>query len=65
MKDSRVALLRKRLNLGNHEDTRYDDEVSEAVKEFQEKAGLYPDGLVGPNTLASLNGEARLERQCR
>jgi murein L,D-transpeptidase YcbB/YkuD len=53
--DPRVALLRKRFNLSNQTSTKYDDEVVEAVKNFQDKAGLDTDGWIGPMTLAALN----------
>lgn len=53
--DPRVALLRKRFNLSNQASTKYDDEVVEAVKNFQDKAGLDSDGWIGPMTLAALN----------
>ncbi|MDO9062068.1 MAG: L,D-transpeptidase family protein, partial [Bradyrhizobium sp.] len=43
---------------------RYDETVVDAVKGFQREAGLLPDGLLGSNTLARLNGanaSARLD----
>ena len=59
MEDSRVPVLRTRLNMtGDADSLRYDDNVAEAVKSFQRQAGLSPDGLLGPNTLARLNGKA-------
>jgi murein L,D-transpeptidase YcbB/YkuD len=36
----------------------YDDATVAAVKAFQESAGLKPDGIVGPGTLARLNAAA-------
>ncbi len=36
-------------------DTNYDAELEAAVKRFQERHGLTPDGAVGPGTLAALN----------
>jgi len=36
-------------------DTNYDAEIEAAVKRFQERHGLTPDGTVGPGTLAALN----------
>lgn len=57
MEDTRVPIVRKRLKLTSDPDSlRYDEEVVEAVQSFQREAGLSPDGLVGPNTLAHLNG---------
>ena len=59
MEDSRVPVLRTRLTMTADADSlRYDDNVAEAVKSFQRQAGLSPDGLLGPNTLARLNGKA-------
>jgi murein L,D-transpeptidase YcbB/YkuD len=54
----RVVALRKRLKVGNQDSSQYDDDVVEAVKAFQKSAGLQPDGLVGPRTLATLNGRS-------
>jgi murein L,D-transpeptidase YcbB/YkuD len=57
MEDSRVALLRRRLNIpGDSNDWRYDKVVAEAVRDFQESAGLAADGLAGPATIRALNG---------
>lgn len=57
MEDIRVPILRKRLKMTSEPDSlRYDEEVVEAVQSFQREAGLSPDGLLGPNTLAHLNG---------
>jgi murein L,D-transpeptidase YcbB/YkuD len=53
--DPRVTFLRKRFNLSNQASTKYDDDVVEAVKNFQDKAGLDSDGWIGPMTLAALN----------
>ena len=58
MRDKRVAVLRQRLDIaGDKESTLYDEDVIEAVKAFQTQADLYVDGMLGPNTLAALNGE--------
>jgi murein L,D-transpeptidase YcbB/YkuD len=60
MEDDRVATLRERLGVtGDKDDLRYDDALVEAVKAFQQEAGLNPDGVVGPNTLRALNGGPR------
>jgi murein L,D-transpeptidase YcbB/YkuD len=64
--DPRVPALRYRLTVtkdlaGDLEppipplDTNYDAELEAAVKRFQERHGLTPDGAVGPGTLAALN----------
>lgn len=52
-----VALLRKRLDVpaGDNPEA-FDEDVEEAVKEFQSQAGLYTDGVVGSNTRSTLNG---------
>jgi murein L,D-transpeptidase YcbB/YkuD len=66
MSDPRVPALRYRLKVsrdmpGNLEppappqDTLFDAELEAAVKRFQERHGLTPDGAVGPGTLAALN----------
>ena len=39
----------------NGSGTTYTQEISEAVKRFQEKQGRAVDGILGPNTLAELN----------
>ena len=54
--DRRVVLLRKRLQLADQTSTKYDQEVADAVKDFQDKAGLDSDGSAGPMTLSALNG---------
>lgn len=53
---SRVIVLRKRLELADQNSTKYDKQVVEAVKAFQEKAGLDTDGSLGPATVRALNG---------
>jgi murein L,D-transpeptidase YcbB/YkuD len=53
---SRVIFLRKRLALADQSSTKYDKQVAEAVKAFQEQAGLDTDGSLGPSTLRALNG---------
>jgi murein L,D-transpeptidase YcbB/YkuD len=66
MTDPRVPSLRYRLKVtkdlaGDLEpplqplDTNYDSELEAAVKRFQQRHGLTPDGAVGPGTLAALN----------
>ena len=54
--DRRVVLLRKRLQLADQTSTKYDREVADAVKDFQDKNGLDSDGSVGSMTLTALNG---------
>jgi murein L,D-transpeptidase YcbB/YkuD len=58
MKDARVVALRKRLDIaGDKDNPLYDDEVVDAVKAFQTRADIGVDGMLGPNTVAALNGE--------
>jgi murein L,D-transpeptidase YcbB/YkuD len=68
--DPRVAILSQRLlatgelsQLGPQPD-RFDDALGEALRKFQSRHGLDPDGKVGPQTLAALNTPAsfRLEQ---
>lgn len=58
----RVAALRVRLNqrgytLDDLTSRTYDDALIEAVKQFQTDFGLNADGLVGPQTLSSINAQ--------
>jgi murein L,D-transpeptidase YcbB/YkuD len=62
--DARVPALRTRLGLTpdpGAEPERYDDALVEALKAFQAAAGLTADGILGPRTLAALNGVSREE----
>ncbi len=55
--DPRVPLLRRRLGLrGKPDDTRYDRALYNAVRVFQRRHGLRPDGIIGANVIAAING---------
>ena len=62
MSDARVAVLRQRFELPTAADTVYDDSVVEAVKNFQQSQNLFVDGVMGPATIAALNGGAPLTK---
>lgn len=52
----RVALLRRRLALPPG--VTFDEQVDQALRNFQSSSGLPQDGLAGPRTIAALNGGA-------
>jgi len=60
--DKRVDILRRRLiatgdtvSTPDGPTTRFDEELENAVKHFQRRRGLKPDGIVGKNTIKALN----------
>ena len=58
-----VALLRKRLDVpAGSDETKYDEAVLEAVRQFQSSHGAYADGMVGPGTRRMLNGGQRQQQ---
>jgi murein L,D-transpeptidase YcbB/YkuD len=58
--DSRVPLLRAKLGItGSADDTRYDAKVAEAVRKFQERAELKPNGVLDDRTVKAINGPKR------
>jgi murein L,D-transpeptidase YcbB/YkuD len=58
MKDARVVMLRKRLDVaGDKDNPLYDDAVRDAVRTFQTESDIGVDGNLGPNTVRALNGE--------
>lgn len=62
--DQRAPLLRARLNVSLSADAdpeRYDEPLVEAVQAFQRGSGLNADGILGPRTIAALNGWSREE----
>jgi len=72
MKDERVPVLRDRLAVAAPEipegatdavvDTTYDQALVDAVKAFQESLGLTADGVLGPATVAALNGGGNVSK---
>ena len=63
-RDARVPALRARLGLAAASDAEadlYDEALVMAVEDFQAEAGLLVDGILGPRTLAALNGVSREE----
>ncbi|WP_375452156.1 murein L,D-transpeptidase [uncultured Devosia sp.] len=62
MTDDRVPLLRQRFELIAVPDTLYDDMLVEAIKTFQASLGLTTDGVMGPATVAALNGGSAITR---
>src|SRR5690606_34843712 len=55
--DPRVPVIRERLHVASIETgTTYDQGLFEAITAFQTSQGLEPDGIVGPATVAALNG---------
>ncbi len=72
MKDERVPALRDRLSVEAPEipegaadatvDTTYDKALVAAVKAFQASLGIDADGVLGPATLAALNGNTGVSK---
>ncbi len=57
MEDPRVPQIRARLGMTqNPDDTRFDADVAAAVREFQARHHLKPDGVLGNGTIRALNG---------
>lgn len=74
MKDERVPLLRQRLNVSEPDIAEsattatsvslvYDDALVTAVKSFQQSLSLTVDGVIGPATVAALNGGAATTKE--
>ena len=57
--DDRVPLLRQRLGLAAKDDKLYDKELMEAVTAFQKSAKIMSGGIVGPQTVDTMNGQRR------
>jgi murein L,D-transpeptidase YcbB/YkuD len=72
MEDERVPLLRQRLGVAAPEipegatdavvDLTYDQALVDAIKLFQEELGLTADGVLGPATVAALNGGGNVSK---
>jgi L,D-transpeptidase YcbB len=72
MEDERVPALRQRLGVAAPEipegatdakvDITYDQALSDAIKAFQEELGLTADGVMGPATVAALNGGGNVSK---
>jgi murein L,D-transpeptidase YcbB/YkuD len=63
MNDPRVPALRVRFELPAAEGDVYDDALVEAMKQFQTGLNLEVDGVMGPATLAALNGGVPVTRE--
>ena len=63
MQHEQVALLRKRLDVqAGADETKFDEAVLEAVRQFQSSHGAYADGMVGPGTRRMLSGGQRQQQ---
>jgi L,D-transpeptidase YcbB len=72
MEDERVPLLRQRLGVAAPEipegatdakvDITYDQALVDAILKFQEEMGLTADGVMGPATVAALNGGSNVSK---
>jgi murein L,D-transpeptidase YcbB/YkuD len=74
MQDERVTLLRQRLDVPEPDipetagatvtvDLNYDEPLVAAVQAYQENLGLNGDGVIGPATIAALNGGAATTKE--
>ena len=62
MTDARVPAIRQRLELAAADSSVYDDAIVGAMKTFQQSLNLDVDGVMGPATLAALNGGVPVTR---
>jgi murein L,D-transpeptidase YcbB/YkuD len=63
MEDPRVPLLRQRLNVaGDESNTRYDEPLVAAIRAYQKANRINPDGMLGNNTVRSLNAVTTPQR---
>jgi L,D-transpeptidase YcbB len=63
MSDPRVPALRARFELPAADGMVYDDSLVQAVKAFQNSLNLETDGIMGPATLAAVNGGVPVTRE--
>ena len=61
--DARLPAIRDRLELAASTSQLYDELTVDAVRSFQEGQGLEVDGIIGPATVAALNGGAATRRE--
>jgi len=61
--DARLPAIRARLELTASTSQLYDDLTVDAIRSFQEGQGLEVDGIIGPATVAALNGGAATRRE--
>jgi len=62
--DARVVVLRKAIgaSVPDVDADVFDEDLREAVREFQRSSGLSGDGIVGPRTLRAINGDEPVDR---
>jgi murein L,D-transpeptidase YcbB/YkuD len=61
--DARLPAIRARLELAASTSQLYDDLTVEAIRSFQKGQGLEVDGIIGPATVAALNGGVATRRE--
>jgi murein L,D-transpeptidase YcbB/YkuD len=61
--DVRLPAIRARLELAASTSQLYDELTVDAIKTFQEGQGLEVDGIIGPATVAALNGGTATRRE--
>ncbi len=61
--DARLPAIRARLKLDASTSQLYDELTVDAIRSFQEGQGLEVDGIIGPATVAALNGGVATRRE--
>ncbi|MEQ8601264.1 MAG: L,D-transpeptidase family protein [Devosia sp.] len=61
--DARLPAIRARLELAASTSQLYDELTVDAIRSFQDGQGLEVDGIIGPATVAALNGGAATRRE--